>query len=438
MTLHSQKSLAPDVELLAKDHPDYVAALTQNRRWNYAANLLDSSTFAITKASLTEITILPFFISQLTQNAVIIGLTPAISWLGFSLPQLFGAYFVHSSIRHKPFIVLMGWLERVAILGMFLMTLTIGLLPATVVLAGFLATYCGFCSTAGLLTPPYSNFYAKHIPSGRGLFLGVQTVIYGALGVVGAELVRMQLSASVFPYNMQSVLGWAFVLSLPAMIAFHGLREVPSPIVGPPQSFVTYLRAIPALLRENPALKQLLKIRSLLALGKLSVPFLAVYAIERFHLEAGYVATYTAIMLGSQSVSALAWGFFADRLNYRWLWLCSAVIVLVQAVLALVAPSATWFIVIFLLIGLNLGAESAALPHTLYSVSPPAETTRVIGLTNTVLAPILAAGPVIGGVLINQFSYTAALLAAVIVAAIGVAGTLVWIVPQLAANRRHS
>ena len=113
-------------------------------------------------------------------------------------------------------------------------------------------------------------------------------------------------------------------------------------------------------------------------------------------------------------------------------------VLLVQAVLALVAPSATWFIVIFLLIGLNLGAESAALPHTLYSVSPPAETTRVIGLTITVLAPILAAGPVIGGVLINQFSYTAALLAAVIVAAIGVAGTLVWIVPQLAANRRHS
>jgi MFS family permease len=212
---------------------------------------------------------------------------------------------------------------------------------------------------------------------------------------------------------------------------------VPSPIAGERQSFTSYLKAIPNLLRANPALQQLLYVRSLLALGKLSVPFLAVYAIQRFQLEPGYVATYTAIMLGSQSVSALGWGYLADRLNYRWLWLFSAVIVLVQAVLALMAPTAWWFIPIFLLIGLNLGAESAALPHTLYSVSPPAETTRVIGLTNTVLAPILAAGPVIGGALINQYSYTAALLAAVVVAAIGVAGTLLWLVPQLAANRRQ-
>jgi predicted MFS family arabinose efflux permease len=53
-----------------------------------------------------------------------------------------------------------------------------------------------------------------------------------------------------------------------------------------------------------------------------------------------------------------------------------------------------------------------------------------------VLAPILAAGPVIGGALINQFSYTVALTASVIVAAIGVIGTFAWLLPQLRKDRR--
>ncbi len=38
--------LAPDVQALAGAYPDYVAALARNRRWNFAANILDSSIFA--------------------------------------------------------------------------------------------------------------------------------------------------------------------------------------------------------------------------------------------------------------------------------------------------------------------------------------------------------------------------------------------------------
>lgn len=426
--------LAPDVRALVKDHPEYVAALARNRRWNYAVNMVDSGTFAVTRAALTETTVLPFFVSQFTSNAVVIGLSPAIAWLGFSFPQVLGAYLVHNQVRHKPFIVLMAWLERLAILLMLLLALTIGFVRSEVVLSLFLLVYLAFWTTVGLLIPPYSNFYAKHIPSGRGTFLGVQALLYGLMGLVGAELVRWQLVSSTFPKNFQAILGLALLASLPAMIAFHSMREVAFPVKPARQLLRAYLAETPALMQEHPAFVQFLAIRSIIALGKMATPFLIVYVIGRFGLSNSVVATYTAIMLTAQSLSALGWGYLADRIHYRWIWLIDAAIVFAQGVLAWWAASPAWFLVIFLLIGLSLGAEAIAQPQTIYTLSPLSETVRFVGLANTVLAPVLSLGPVLGGLLINQFSYSVALGTAMAVAALAVVAVILWVFRQRQAH----
>src|SRR5688572_26789398 len=134
-----ETEVAPDVQALAAEHPDYVAALARHRRWNYGLNFLDSGTFALTKAALTETTVLPYFVSQLTANAMVIGLSPAIAWLGLYLPQLLGAYLVHSRAQRKPHIVALAWLERATFVGMLLIALQIGRWPAGTVLGAFLA-----------------------------------------------------------------------------------------------------------------------------------------------------------------------------------------------------------------------------------------------------------------------------------------------------------
>jgi len=141
MTAAPPGGLAPDVQALAGDYPEYVAALTRNRRWNFGANVLDSSLFALTSAALTETTILPYFVSQLTANALVIGLSPAIAWLGQLLPQLLGAYLVHSRTRRKPYIVRVAWLQRGAIVLMLLIGLTFGRWPNSLALGAFLLAY---------------------------------------------------------------------------------------------------------------------------------------------------------------------------------------------------------------------------------------------------------------------------------------------------------
>jgi hypothetical protein len=428
MTLAPPGGLAPDVQALAGDYPDYVASLARNRRWNFAANILDSSTFALTQAALTETTILPFFVSQMTANAFIIGLSPAIAWLGQYLPQLLGAYLVHSRTRRKPYIVRMAWLQRVAILAMLLIALTIGRLPNGLVLSGFLLIYCAFWTIIGLLIPAYANFYAKHIPTGRGSFLGLQALIYGGLGVVSAAIVQRLLTGAAFPGNFVRVLAYALLTALPALIAFYSLREVPFPIAAPRQTLGQYLRDTWPLLRAQPAFGRFLLVRAVMVLGKMTVPFLAIYALQRFNLGAGVVAVYTACMLAAQSVSAPLWGFISDRWHPHYVWGVAALVQVIYTALALWAPAAYWFPIIFALIGVVLGAEATAQPHTTYLLSPAAETTRFIGLTNTSLGPLLSLGPLAGGALISWFSYAAALGVSAVLALAGLLAVGAWMV----------
>ena len=433
VTAPAEANLAPDMEALAGQYPEYLAALNRHRRWNWGINVLDSGTFALTKAALTETTVLPYFVSLLTSNALVIGLSPAIAWLGLYLPQLLGAYLVHSQARRKPYILTLAWLERAILLVMFLITLGAGRLPAGVVLAAFLVAYSIYWAFIGLIIPPYSEFYAKHIPVGRGRFLGMQTLLYGGVGVVGAAVVQRLLAQAPFPVSFVQVFGFAFLSALPALIAFHNLREVPYPGQRPKQTLRAYLADIGPLLRANPAFVRFCLMRAVLVLGKISIPFLALYALHRFSLDPGMVAVYTGIMLAAQSVAAPVWGYLSDRWNAHRLWLVAALVQVAQAALAFTAPGPGWFYLVFALVGVTLSADATAHPQTTYSLSPAAETTRFIGLGNTFLGPLLALGPVLGGALVNRYSYAAALGASLVVAALGVGVVVFWILWE----RRH-
>ncbi len=62
-----------------------------NFRWNFGVNVLDISFFNLALNMVSQATILPLLVSQLTTSKLAVGLIPAIFSLGFFLPQLFFA-----------------------------------------------------------------------------------------------------------------------------------------------------------------------------------------------------------------------------------------------------------------------------------------------------------------------------------------------------------
>ena len=85
-----------------------------NLRWNFVVNLLDITFIMFGLNLVSQSTIMPLLVSELTPSRVAIGLIPAVYSLGYLLPQLLTANFAESLPLKKPFVMLLGGLgERV-------------------------------------------------------------------------------------------------------------------------------------------------------------------------------------------------------------------------------------------------------------------------------------------------------------------------------------
>lgn len=86
-----------------------MSKLEQTRRkhlkYNIAVNVLDGAFFGLGWGCSSFGTIIPLFVSRLTQSATLIGLIPAIHGVGWQLPQLFMANAVARRRRYKPMVL---------------------------------------------------------------------------------------------------------------------------------------------------------------------------------------------------------------------------------------------------------------------------------------------------------------------------------------------
>jgi hypothetical protein len=87
--------------------------VAQNLPWNFLVNLVDIMFITLGLSLISRETIMPLFVSELTDSKIAIGLIPAIFSLGFYVPQLFVASRTETFRRMKPFVVIIsGILER--------------------------------------------------------------------------------------------------------------------------------------------------------------------------------------------------------------------------------------------------------------------------------------------------------------------------------------
>ena len=77
----------------------------RNLRHNFIVNTLDGGFFGLGVGFASFVTIIPLFVSQMTDSAILIGLIPAIHAMGWQLPQLLTVEHVTRLSRYKPMVV---------------------------------------------------------------------------------------------------------------------------------------------------------------------------------------------------------------------------------------------------------------------------------------------------------------------------------------------
>ena len=397
-------------------------------RWNFGVNLIDAAFYTLGLNLVSQATIMPLLVSELTPSRIAIGLIPATYSVGLLLPQLLMANHAESLARQKPFVLPLAFVgERVPYLLMGLVVWWLARPAPAATLIAFFLLLATTAASNGAVTPAWYSMIAKVIPvHRRGLWAGLGHSLGALLAIAGAGLAGHILASWPFPRNY----GFCFFLAfLSVMISWVGLsltREPASPVVKPRTSQRDYLRQLPAILRRDGNYVRFLIGRTVANLGTMAGGFFMVYGKESIPGALEQVGTLTAILVGSQAVMNLLWGIIGDRKGHKVVLCIAALLMALAAAAARVAFSLSGLWVAFALLGMSISAAAVSSMNIIVEFCAPEDRPTYIGLTNTLLAPGMLA-PIVGGWLATWAGYRGLFTVAMILSLLGSALLALWV-----------
>ena len=390
--------------LLRADEPaplrteaELTAVIEQNYRWNFTVNLLDGVSFWFGASFISSATVVPLFISQLTDSSLAIGVAAMIAQGSWFAPQLFTANVVERLARKKPVIVNLGFfLERIPMWFMVLAAL-LAFRSATAALLLFLFAYAWHGLGAGVVATAWQDLIARCFPvERRGRYLGLTMFLGAGSGLLAASVSAWFLEVYPFPLN------FVYSFSLAALFitlswAFLALtREPVQPSAVPRQSNQQYIQALPGIVRRDENFRRFLAGRLPLALGGMGTGVVTVTAVQRFQVPNSTVGLYTLALLIGQTAGNLIFGLLADRRGHKLSLELSALCGMAAFAIAWLSPTSTWYFAAFVLMGVTSGGVIVSGILVVMEFCLPEKRPTYVGLTNTAVGIISLLAPLVG------------------------------------------
>jgi MFS family permease len=400
--------------------------IARHVRWNFTVNIIDVSFITFGISLISRETVMPLLISKLTSSTVAIGLLPAIYTLGISLPQLIGAGMTEALPRKKPLVILVGAFgERLPYLLAGIAVLLLAQSTPLLALIAILFMFGLSGTAAGFATPAWFDMIAKVIPlQRRGLFTGLSHGLGALMGVAGAAVIGIVLERAAYPQNFAILFGIAFLAMIISWVGISLTREPASVSIRPRVSLRHYFRELPAILAGDRNYARYLLSMLVVRAGTMAGGFLIVYGAQRFQLGGAEIGLLTAVLIGCQAILNPLWGTLGDRRGHKRVLVGGALALALATFVGCIMPSWPWLIVSFILIGAFISADSASFLTILPEFCRDEDRPTYIGLTNTLMAPVAALAPLVGGWLAAQFGFPTMFACASCMAAIG--ATLLW------------
>ena len=376
---------------------ELAAEVARHYRWNFSVNLIEVASFFFGLSFISASTMVPLFISKLTDSPLPVGLAAVIAQSAWFLPQLFTARAVERLARKKPVVVNLGlFLERAPIWVLVIAALTAGQ-SAGLALGLFLIGYAWAGLGAGAVATAWQDLIARCFPADRrGRFFGVSMFIGTSMGTIGAALSTQLLERFPFPTNFV----YTFLIAATGISVswfFLSLtREPVQPVNTPRQSHQEFWAQIPHIPRRDHNFRRFLIARLLLAMGGMGTGFVTVAAVQQWQVPDSMVGAFTAAMLVGQTLGNLIFGLLADRLGHKLPLELGALASLAAFVLAWLAPSAESYFAVFALLGITLGAIIVSGILVVMEFGEPSRRPTYVGMVNTGVGLVSVAAPLLG------------------------------------------
>ncbi|MBN1667236.1 MAG: MFS transporter [Anaerolineales bacterium] len=379
---------------------------------NLTANLVDAVFFGMAIGFASFVTIIPLFVSQLTDSAILIGLVPAIHSLGWQLPQLFMASPVARLSRYKPMVLRLTVHERWPFLGLALIAwflpqidnrLALGLVFLMLAIQGL---------GGGITANAWQSMVGKIFPSRwHGRFFGLQAGLANAIMALGALGAGFLLEALPFPQNFAAIFAIALFGLVLSYFALFPVREAEVPPAPELVERQAYRRNLLQIMRSDRGFRRFLLVRNLSQFAIMAVSFYSVYAVRQFEAPGAAIGLMTALMSGSSIFANALMGWAGDRWGHQVALGIGTIAMFLSAVIAWLAPAYSWFYLAFILAGVaSVAVWTTPIAMTL-EFGGLSQRPAYLGLSHTLTAPSTLLAPILGGWLADWLGYPAAFVA---------------------------
>ncbi len=384
---------------------DLAAEVERNYRWNFTVNLLDGASFWFGLNTISATTIIPLYVSKLTDNTVLIGLIAVLSQAGWFLPQLFVAGITERMARKKPMVINVGFFtER---LPAWLWPISVAVAPFSpkLALVLFFTSFAWHHLGGGIIAPAWQDLIARCFPvQRRGRYLGTTTFTGTGMGALGAIVSGWLLKEYPFPLNFTLIFFVAAVAINMSWFFISLTREpVPPAVVWPTEQ--PGLRArLAQIVKADVNFRWFLLARLLLVFGSMGVGFVTVAAVQRVQVSDSVVGLFTVALLVGQTTGNLLSGWLADHFGHKWPMEAAGLSAAAAFGLAWLAPGVGWYYWVFLLLGISAGVNLVSGTLIVMEFSRPEQRPTYVGLASTAVGIGSVIAPLLGGWLAG-FSY---------------------------------
>jgi len=318
-------------------------SIRKHFKYNLLVNLLDGVFFGLAWGFGSMGTILPLFVSRMTESALLIGIIPAIHAVTWQLPQLFMANRISRLRHYRPLVMLLTLHERIPFLGLALVAFFLPVLgnKLALTLTFLLLLWQGL--GAGLTANPWQSLIAKIIPSDwRGTFLGTQAALVNISISITAVMAGFILNR--LPNRTDFTL--SFVLTavlLGVSMLFLGATREPEDV----EKSIPLRQHLPwrewmDILRSDRNFSAFLGVRFLSSFSTMGFAFYIVYGLRRFSMDEVTAGFLTAALTVTQTVANAVMGWLGDRFGHRAMLVAGSLAAVASSLLAWGAPSLGW------------------------------------------------------------------------------------------------